>query len=139
MKLDNCFKLLHYKQEQEAEQKSPLRSGSSSATLVIRRENKTRVKCFFPHTKTIPTYINKSFLHHGQTLQIGVIYCISNQHYDLFLNIKSFCIIHVLHFMTVFWIRIQLNPDPDPAKNLNPDPNPSYFLTPKLIISENNI
>ena len=34
---------------------------------------------------------------------------------------------------TVFRIRIQLNPDPDPAKNLNPDP--SYFVT----LSENNI
>ena len=31
------------------------------------------------------------------------------------------------NFFAVFWIRIQLNPDP--AKTLNPDPDHSYFLT----------
>ena len=40
-----------------------------------------------------------------------------------------------LRSVTVFQIRIQLNPNPDPAKNLNPDPenlesdlDPRYFL-----------
>ena len=32
-------------------------------------------------------------------------------------------------------VPIQLNTDPDPAKNLNPDPDPSYFLK----LSENNM
>ena len=33
------------------------------------------------------------------------------------------------NFFAVFWNRIQLKPDPDPAKTLNPDPDQSYFLT----------
>ena len=49
--------------------------------------------------------------------------------------ISSVCRLLTLRSVTVFQIRIQLNPNPDPAKNLNPDPenlesdlDPRYFL-----------